>query len=378
VWDTATWAATRAANPVRPVGAVVRWNPNSFPDSTRGVAVANGVAVVRDFATGTDVAKLGGHFAPVTATVASPDGGRIATASADGLVRVWDAATLRPLVEPRGHRAGVLGVTVSPDGKLAATSGADGSVIAWTVADGREIRAFAAAADPRAAFAANGTAVRFRTGDGWATRDLTTGLAVETPHNETDRDETVSPDGRTRVIADPAGCVWLVEAATGEPRRKLAGHRGACRAFAFTPDGTKLLTGSADHTVLVWAVRLRDVPLPPELKRETSAAKLWNAMATGTAAEAYPAMARMAADPPAAVAMARMRLKPGTKADRVADVRAVELLEALDTAEARKLLKELVAGGNGVRSREAAAALMRLSGAVYNRSDDSTHSRSKP
>lgn len=341
VWNTSTWAVTREANPVRPVGAVVRWKPNSFPDSARGLAISDGVAVVRDFETGTDVARLGGHFAPVTATVVSPDGKRLATASADGLVRVWDAATLRPLVEPRGHRAGVLSVAVSPDGKLAVTSGADESVIVWNLADGREVRAFAADADPQAAFTPDGSAVRFRKGVAWVVRDVTTGLEVEKPHKETARDATVSPDGRTRVIFDPNGCVWLVEVATGEPRRKLAGHRGACRAFAFTPDGTKLLTASADHTVLVWAVRLQDVPLTPELKRETSAAKLWERMTTGTASEAYAAMARLAADPRAAAAMARMRLKPGAKGGEIADVRAVEMLEALGTPEARAVLKRL-------------------------------------
>ena len=163
------------------------------------------------------------------------------------------------------------------------------------------------------------------------------------------------------MIADYSGDVWLVEVATGETRRKLSGHRAASRAFAFTPDGTKLLTASADHTALVWAVRLQDVPLSAELKQETSAAKLWSAMAGGTASEAYAAMARMAADPRAAVAMARLRFKSGTKSDALADARAVELLEATGTAEARAFLKELASADPPTpRSREAKAAIARL------------------
>lgn len=349
-WDTATWTPTRDRG-VRAT-AVVRVKPNTLPDGRAVVVDDDGVAVVRDFETGKDVARLTGHAAKVTATVVSPDGRRVATGSADGLVRVWDAVTFRPLFEPRGHRGEVRGVSVSPDGKLALTSGADGAVIVWDIATGREVRAFAGA---EASFSADGTAVRVRSAKRVVVRDIATGLEVEKPDARSlaEPEAATSPDGRSRVISDESGDVWLVEAATGETRRKLTGHQGAVRAFAFTPDGSKLLTASADHTVLVWAVRLQDVPLSAALKKETSAAKLWATMATGTAAEAYPAMARMAADPRAAVAMARLRMK--SKADDVADVRAVELLEAVGTVEARAFLKELAA-----RSRDAAAALERL------------------
>jgi len=77
-------------------------------------------------------------------------------------------------------------------------------------------------------------------------------------------------------------------------------------------------------------------------------------------------MARFAAEPPAAVKMARMRLKPATRreeetdATRQADSRAVELLEALGTSEARAFLMEL-AGGEPTawRTREARRAAER-------------------
>ena len=75
-------------------------------------------------------------------------------------------------------------------------------------------------------------------------------------------------------------------------------------------------------------------------------------MCTGTASEAYQAMARFAAEPPAAVKMARMRLRPAqssdeeTAATRLADTRAIEMLEALGTPEARAFLEELAEGND--------------------------------
>ena len=89
-------------------------------------------------------------------------------------------------------------------------------------------------------------------------------------------------------------------------------------------------------------------------------------MCTGKADEAYQAMARFAAEPPAAVRMAKLRLKPAlssdeeTAATRLADTRAIEMLEALGTSEARAFLKELAGGEQSAwRTREAERALER-------------------
>jgi len=113
-------------------------------------------------------------------------------------------------------------------------------------------------------------------------------------------------------------------------------------------------------------VRLQSLPLPVAVKRETSAAKLWAAMSKGKADAAYLAMARLAAEPPAAVKMARLRLKPAapgeleTAATRLADSRAVELLESLGTSEARTFLRELAGGEPSAwRTREAKRAMER-------------------
>jgi WD40 repeat protein len=160
--------------------------------------------------------------------------------------------------------------------------------------------------------------------------------------------------------------VLVSETASGKVRRELRGHRGAVRVLGFTPDGTKLLTAGGDHTVLVWDMRLQSVPLPEAVKKETSAAKLWDTLAAGNAKDAYLAMARLARDPDAALKMAAMRLKPATKVDpgaeatRIADARAVELLEAIGTDAARALLKELAGGHAGAfRTQEAKRALER-------------------
>jgi WD40 repeat protein len=168
--------------------------------------------------------------------------------------------------------------------------------------------------------------------------------------------------------------VIVCEIASGDSRRVLQGHRGEARVLGFTPDGTRLLTAGDDHTIVVWDMRLQNVPLPETLKKETDAAKLWNALATGNAKDAYLAMSRLARDPDAAIKMSKMKLKPATKnardtdATKLADARAIELLESLDTDASRELLKELADGyADAFRTQEAKRAQERTSRLRNNR-----------
>jgi RNA polymerase sigma factor (sigma-70 family) len=64
-----------------------------------------------------------------------------------------------------------------------------------------------------------------------------------------------SPDGLLLATADDGGTIYLLDASTGKERGQLHGHRGPIRALAFSADGKRLLSASADQTALVWDVR---------------------------------------------------------------------------------------------------------------------------
>jgi hypothetical protein len=118
----------------------------------------------------------------------------------------------------------------------------------------------------------------------------------------------------------------------------------------------------------VWAVRVQDLPLPKAVQQETRAGRLWTMLTSEPADAAYLAMARFAAEPPAAVKMARLRLKPAESPQedavaRIAETRAIELLESLGTHEAKEFLAELAAGNATAHlTQEAKRALVRAMG----------------
>lgn len=334
--------------------------------------------LVWDADTRKEQARLSGHTGEVLAVAASQDGKRLATGGAEGLIKLWDAERYLPLPGPRGHTGPVWDVQFSEDGRRSLTIGDDRTARVWDLMTGRELRAFAA--DSAIELNAAGTGVIVRTGGSTAIRDVVTGLEVIPPdhagrstiilparHEESRLAPDESPDGRVRARLRNDGGIELIETATNEVRRILARQHRAARVLGYTPDGSRLLTAGTDHTVLVWDVGLQSLPLPDAIKRQTKATKLWDMMCTGKAEEAYQAMARFASEPPAAVKMARLRLKPAqmaneeTAATRLADTRAIEMLEALGTTEARAFLVELGEGEKTAwRTREAKRAVERV------------------
>jgi WD40 repeat protein len=133
----------------------------------------------------------GGHMAIIRKIAFTPDGKHLVSASDDKVIRVWDVATGKTLRTIRGE------VAPGHPGKIFAIAlSPDGK---WLAAGG---------------FLAPDRGVR---------------------------------DGEAEIIR-------LYDFASGELKTLLKGHESSVNALAFSPDGTRLISASADTTAILWDV----------------------------------------------------------------------------------------------------------------------------
>jgi WD40 repeat protein len=243
------------------------------------LAVSGGVwgpAVLWDTDTGAELRRFHGQEQGCLAAVFSPEGRLVATGCGDHTVRCWDPATGQELRRLAGHTADVTAVAFSPDrrqllsGSAQYELGAD-QVRLWDLDAGMELGRFG-----EGLFAV--TAVGFVVRGGLAVATTMDNLlhvwdpvtGAETGHFEVGagnlRCLAVSPDG-CRVLTGSGtdyydadllavlgvdNRVRVVDPANGRELARYEGHTGNVNGVAFTADGRRAVSASADRTIRHW------------------------------------------------------------------------------------------------------------------------------
>jgi WD40 repeat protein len=196
----------------------------------------------------------------VTSMLFSPNGSRLLTSSSNRrTVRLWETESGKPLVALSGDRGSVISMAFSPDGTRVLTGSDDRAKTArlWETESGKLLVMLPDHRDSVkiVAFSSDGT--RLLTGTNSETRVWETASGKPLgggyfPSELRIRSMLFSPDGTRVLTGHDHGTARLWETASGKLLAELEAHGWYdVTGVAFSPDGTKIFTGTYS-TAWVW------------------------------------------------------------------------------------------------------------------------------
>jgi WD40 repeat protein/serine/threonine protein kinase len=226
------------------------------------------------------LAELNGHTDWVR-SLNFLDHSRLVSGSADGTIRLWDVQTGQSTILGR-HQDAVWNITVSPDSRWLLSGGADRNVMLWDATGNQGLgHVFARQAEAVSSIAAHGDLLASANGNPSGTGadntihlwNIADGSSVATleGHQLSVTDVAFSPDGRklASASADQTVRLWNVE--TGQASLEpLTGHMDAVMSVAFNHDGTVIASGGFDQTIRLWNAQT-GAPLNQPLTGHTDA-----------------------------------------------------------------------------------------------------------
>ncbi|KAG0693950.1 hypothetical protein DFH29DRAFT_367861 [Suillus ampliporus] len=198
------------------------------------------------------------HTDCVYAVAVFPDRQRMVTDSYDKTVRLWDMKTGAVLKKMEGHGDRVFGLAVSRDGQIIASGDDSGVVIIWHGETGEPLTQLIKAHSEEIFsldFSPDGTALATGSADRtmklWSTKTWKPeGNIIQLGWIYCVR---YSPSGELLAIATTNN-MEIFNSGTRECVAKFKGHTSFNLSLAWTPDGTRLLSGgdASDPTIREW------------------------------------------------------------------------------------------------------------------------------
>lgn len=252
IWDVAAKKELHSlpgqGNDIRQVA----FSPNGTALATAGL---DSMVTVWDMADGDILLRIP-HVQPVNSVTYNADGTRLVTTSWDGIVRIWDAGTGRKETDLLGHSGMTLDAEFSSDGRLLFSSGVDGTAKVWDLSPDKELltvngHGFVLATD----FSPDGQSFVTAGVDGTAQIwDAATGESrvVFTGHQAPINGANFSPDGNTVVTGSFDATVKVWDVASGEELHTLSGYGSPIRSSKYSPNGDYIAASDETGEVFVW------------------------------------------------------------------------------------------------------------------------------
>jgi WD40 repeat protein len=206
---------------------------------------------------GSMIQTLEGHIDGVSTVAITPDGKKIVSGSADNTIRVWDLDSGKEIKKLEGYADWVTLLAITPDGKKIVSGSADNTIRVWDLDSGKEIKKLEGSSSVYSLAITPDNKI-VSTGD-WNDKTIriwdleNDGREIKKLEGHTSDIDSlaITPDGKKIVSgsADKRIRVWDVE--TGKEIKTLEGHMDGVSTVAITPDGKKIVS-ARDDIIRVW------------------------------------------------------------------------------------------------------------------------------
>lgn len=234
-----------------------------FPDGKRlGVVSSIGIWVY-DAETGEALDLLTEGNSPVTIIAFSADGKPFATSSENKAIQIWDITTYQLKGTCVGHKSDVENLALNVTGDTLASE--DGEIKIWNIETRELLKTCLTDFSPRAIMTYTSDGEHLLTVGNtdnkesqiayWETQDyeVVKEIYLETNFNAA----AISPDQRILATGDEPLQFWEIE--TGKPLSSNTEWVGEFKSMEFSPDGSRLVTGSRWDRVDVWDVNTAEL-----------------------------------------------------------------------------------------------------------------------
>ena len=161
----------------------------------------------------------------------SPDGQRIIGSSYDNIIGMIDLKTGKSLQTLKGHSSLVNSLAYSPDGNY--------------IVSGSDKFNLRSHSNKYPRWNSNCVIKIWDTNTGECLKNLE-------GHSNSVNSVAYSPDGTKIISGSDDKTIKIWNANTGECLQTLEGHSGSIYSIAYSPDGSRIISGSGDGTIKIW------------------------------------------------------------------------------------------------------------------------------
>lgn len=226
---------------------------------------ANGAIELWDLERGEFIERMWKHEDRISGLSIDPQGQWLMSSSWDGTVRLWDLRTAELLDTLQAHRSRVGAIATSADWRVLVSGSWEGELTFWDMERGEAIRTFQAHQEAIQDLAAHSHRLLFASAGDDAQVNLWS-VCGESPRYRDERgtEDRVQNVKQAQPLSPPASAC-PVEAAPAKQRSErsphlfetvgqlgVLKHAWSVNALDFSPNGSFLVSGSADESIKVW------------------------------------------------------------------------------------------------------------------------------